>query len=277
MWEGTAHRKTNFAESLRLLGNHLRSYVTSLIESFFNLRKNVLNSIQIKNLIYSWSPDHDPILKISQLNIIQGEVVYLYGPSGSGKTTLLNLVAGVLEPQSGDIVILDQSLKAMKAQERDQFRGQEKGFVFQLFNLIPYLSVLENILLPIQFSPHKLQKIHDKKTTPKDEAYRLLKELGLFAGSHSFETNLQKPASQLSVGQMQRVAVARALMGSPQILIADEPTSSLDSDAREDFLGLLFKECRQNATTLLFVSHDRSLSRLLDRLLSLSEINDVQF
>jgi putative ABC transport system ATP-binding protein len=135
-----------------------------------------------------------------------------------------------------------------------------------MFNLIPYLSVLENVLLPAQFSPARVARIANGNLA--EEGRRLLAALGL--GSPDY---LSRPVTELSIGQQQRVAAARALLGRPGIIVADEPTSSLDHDAREDFLRLLMNECKAQNATLLFVSHDTSLGPLFDRNLSLREIN----
>jgi putative ABC transport system ATP-binding protein len=156
----------------------------------------------------------------------------------------------------------------LNASARDCFRGEHIGFIFQMFNLIPYLPVRENVLLPLRFSRARAARIG-----PSDagtEALRLLTALGL-AGNDL----LDRPVTQLSIGQQQRVAAARALIGRPDILVADEPTSSLDADARTDFLKLLLSECRAFGTTLLFVSHDASLASLFDRALSLADLNRV--
>jgi putative ABC transport system ATP-binding protein len=135
-----------------------------------------------------------------------------------------------------------------------------------MFNLIPYLGVLENVLLPAQFSPARTARIPNGDLAA--EAQRLLAALGL--GDPEY---LQRPVTELSIGQQQRVAAARALLGRPGIIVADEPTSALDHDAREDFLQLLMAECRTQGAALLFVSHDTSLSPLFDRVVSLADIN----
>lgn len=195
------------------------------------------------------------------LEVAKGEHVFLIGPSGSGKTTLLNLITGVLAPSKGQIEILGQNLSAMRSASRDAFRADSFGIIFQLFNLIPYLSVIENVLLPLRFSAKRNRNIDG---SPEVAAVQLLKNLGL--GDELFHKNR---CADLSVGQQQRVAAARALLGSPEIIIADEPTSALDSDSREEFLGSLFTQCEAHNTTLLFVSHDSSLRNRFSRVLSL--------
>lgn len=222
-------------------------------------------AIEATDLLYAW-PGKPPVIDIERLSIARGERVFLRGPSGSGKSTLLGLVGGVLTPARGRVTLLGTDITALSAGERDRFRGEHLGFIFQMFNLIPYLGVLENVLLPAQFSAARAARVPGGDLAA--EGRRLLAALGL--GSADY---LQRPVTELSIGQQQRVAAARALLGRPGIIVADEPTSSLDHDAREDFLRLLMQECRSQEATLLFVSHDTSLSPLFDRNLSLNEIN----
>jgi putative ABC transport system ATP-binding protein len=162
--------------------------------------------------------------------------------------------------------VLGTSLDSLPARRVDRFRGDHIGFVFQSFNLLPYLSVTANVMLPLQFSPVRRERLAG--TRPKDEALRLVRALGLE------NPDIQgRPVHQLSIGQQQRVAAARALIGRPELLVADEPTSSLDADTRSDFLRLLMTECAQFGTYVLFVIHDRALSDRFDRALALHEIN----
>ena len=225
------------------------------------------NSIAIEatDLLYAW-PGKPPVIDIAHFSVACGERVFLRGPSGSGKSTLLGLLGGVLNPARGRVCLLRTDITALSAGERDRFRGEHIGFIFQMFNLIPYLGVLENVLLPAQFSPARAARI--PRGNLAAEGRRLLATLGL--GSPDY---LNRPVTELSIGQQQRVAAARALLGRPGIIVADEPTSSLDHDAREDFLRLLMNECQAQDTALLFVSHDTSLGPLFDRTLSLREIN----
>lgn len=222
-------------------------------------------AIDATDLLYAW-PGKPPVIDIAQFSVARGERVFLRGPSGSGKSTLLGLLGGVLNPARGRVCLLGTDITALSAGERDRFRGEHIGFIFQMFNLIPYLGVLENVLLPTQFSPARAARIPGGDLAA--EGRRLLAALGL--GSPDY---LDRPVTELSIGQQQRVAAARALLGRPGIIVADEPTSSLDHDAREDFLRLLMNECKAQDTTLLFVSHDTSLGPLFDRNLSLREIN----
>lgn len=226
---------------------------------------NAVPAIEVQDLEFGW-PGKPAILDIPSLRIAQGERVFLRGPSGSGKSTLLGLVGGVLVPRRGVVRVLGTDLATLGAGERDRLRGERLGFVFQMFNLIPYLGVLENVLLPAQFSPARAARVPGGDLAA--EGRRLLTALGL--GSPDL---LARPVTELSIGQQQRVAAARALFGRPPVLVADEPTSALDHDTREGFLRLLMDECRAQGSTLLFVSHDTSLGGLFDRVLSLAEVN----
>ncbi|WP_211829845.1 ABC transporter ATP-binding protein [Kistimonas asteriae] len=223
--------------------------------------------VQLDDLLFSWQPGQ-PVLDIPALTVTPGEKVFLKGPSGSGKTTLLGLIGGVLVPERGHVSLLGTPINPLSPAARDRFRANHVGFIFQMFNLIPYLSVLENVLLPLGFSPVRRQKLAAAGQSGNEEAVRLLAQLGL-----SDPALLARPVTALSIGQQQRVAAARALIGRPEILIADEPTSALDSDTREAFIRLLFKECEAAGSTLLFVSHDAGLEHLFDRSLSLAGLN----
>ena len=222
-------------------------------------------AIEARDIAFSW-PGKPPIIDIEHFSVARGERVFLRGPSGSGKSTLLGLLGGVLTPARGRITLLGTDITALSASGRDRFRGDHLGFIFQMFNLIPYLGVLENVLLPAQFSTARLARIPNGDLAA--EGRRLLAALGLGAAEY-----LQRPVTELSIGQQQRVAAARALLGRPGIIVADEPTSALDHDARGDFLQLLMQECSAQGTTLLFVSHDTSLGPLFDRVVSLADLN----
>jgi putative ABC transport system ATP-binding protein len=222
-----------------------------------------LASIEIRDLVFAW-PGSPVLLEIGDFTVGRGERVFLHGHSGSGKSTLLGLVGGVHVPRTGTVRVLGTDLASLRASGRDAFRAAHVGFVFQLFNLVPYLSVLENVLLPLRFSRERARRVGD----PANEALRLLGALGLREASL-----LQRKPAELSVGQQQRVAAARALLGRPELLIADEPTSSLDADARESFLALLMSECAESGTSVLFVSHDVSLAARFDRSVALASVN----
>ena len=226
-------------------------------------------AVDLQNVCFSYNQAH-PILRIDELRIPTGNSSFLHGPSGSGKTTLLSLISGVLKPQEGTVRVLGQDLTRLSASARDTLRGSQIGYIFQGFNLIPYLSVEENIALPCDLHPARRARI--TAPTLSGEVARLARRLDI-------HTHLNAPVTNLSIGQQQRVAIARAIIGSPALIIADEPTSALDTDRREAFLALLIEVTSEvkmrdsMRTTLLFVSHDRSLAAGFDTLLSLAEIN----
>ena len=222
-------------------------------------------TVEIANLDFCYRPPK-VVLKITELAIAKGEKIFLYGHSGSGKTTLLGILAGVLKANEGNVKILGQDLSLMSGPARDGLRGAHIGYIFQMFNLIPYLNVLENVTLPCRISQERQRRLNGRSR--EDEAKSLLERLGI--GEIASDN-----VGDLSVGQQQRVAAARALLGAPELIIADEPTSSLDEDHREGFLQLLFDQCRDLGSTLIFVSHDRRMMPLFDRAISLTEINRV--
>ncbi|WP_020406719.1 ABC transporter ATP-binding protein [Hahella ganghwensis] len=222
----------------------------------------------LENLRYRWAGSSKDVLDIGRFSVSRGERVFLQGVSGSGKTTLLNLLGGVITPDSGVVSILDTDLTKLGHAARDTFRADHIGFVFQQFNLIPYLSLIDNVTLPCRFSKTRRNRITAKGTTPADEATRLLSQLGL-----NEEARSSRSVTALSVGQQQRVAVARAMIGSPELIIADEPTSALDVQARFAFLDLLFHEVEASNATLLFVSHDPALQKRFERSVRMVDIN----
>jgi putative ABC transport system ATP-binding protein len=234
-------------------------------------RSSLKVAIELSKLRFSWRDDHDPVLMVEHLQINQGERVFIAGPSGGGKSTLLSLLAGVIVPQRGTIVVNGCQLNELHSAARDHFRADNIGFIYQMFNLIPYLSVVENVTLPCRFSSRRRDRASVRSSGCIHEALRLLNHLGMDEPSV-----INKPVTELSVGQQQRVAAARALIGTPAILIADEPTSSLDADHREAFIQLLFNECDRIETTIVFVSHDMGLEDLFDRTIQLSDINAVE-
>ena len=224
-------------------------------------------SIFIESLRFAWPGQPNFGLDIPHFELARGERVFLRGPSGCGKSTLLGLIAGVLPAQSGRIEVLGQSLDALGGAARDRFRADHFGIVFQQFNLIPYLGVIENVTLPCRFSTSRARKAQAGGGTLQQEALRLLEHLDMAEPALA-----HKAVTELSVGQQQRVAVARALIGSPEILIADEPTSSMDAERRQAFIELLFRECAETGSTLLFVSHDSGLREPFDRALEFAQL-----
>jgi putative ABC transport system ATP-binding protein len=226
--------------------------------------------IDIRDLLFRWDDAAPVVLVLGQLSIAPGEHIFIEGPSGSGKSTLLSLLAGVTAAQRGSVRVLGKDLERLSSVERDHFRADHIGYIFQMFNLIPYLSVVENVTLPCRFSSSRRAKAIARTGSLEQEARRLLDHLDM-----AHDDLLDRPVTTLSIGQEQRVAAARALMGSPELLIADELTSSLDADRRESFVNLLFEECRQADSTPVFVSHDASLERLFGRTVDLAAINEA--
>ena len=219
--------------------------------------------IAVDALRFRWPGAETDALDIAALAIEAGSAVFLHGPSGCGKSTLLGLLAGVLVPSGGRISLLGTDWAAMSGARRDAFRADHVGYIFQQFNLLPYLSVIDNVLLPCRFSALRAQRAG----AIVGAAESLLARVGLARPLWS------RPAARLSVGQQQRVAAARALIGAPELVIADEPTSALDAPLRDGFMDLLLGECRTAGSTLVFVSHDERLASRFDRRLSLPEIN----
>ena len=207
------------------------------------------------------------MVQIDRLELGAGQRLFIEGPSGSGKSTLLSLLAGVTVPQQGTVRILETSLDRLRRSQRDRFRADHIGYIFQMFNLIPYLSVLDNVLLPCRFSTLRRQRTLRQATSLDQEARRLLARLDID------DSLLDRPVTALSVGQQQRVAAARALIGMPELLIADEPTSSLDRDRQQVFVELLFEECQRSGSALVLVSHDTTLAERFDRSVRLTDIN----
>jgi putative ABC transport system ATP-binding protein len=206
-----------------------------------------------------------PVLELAEFEVPLGELVFLHGPSGSGKTTLLGLVAGILRAERGAVEVMGTDLGSLSGSARDAFRGRHLGYIFQMFNLIPYLSALDNIILPCRLSRPRRARV---RGSLEQGARRLAERLEISG-------ELEKKPGALSVGQQQRVAAARALLGAPELVVADEPTSALDADRRDGFLDLLFESCREQGATLLFVSHDRSLEPRFDRAVGLPDRNRI--
>ena len=224
--------------------------------------------IEIRNLEYAWA-NGAPVLSIRSLMLQRGERLFLQGLSGSGKSTLLGVIAGVFAPSGGEAIILDQPFHEMSAAARDRVRADAMGVIFQQFNLVPYLNLVENVLLPCRFSQIRAERIGSTEAARAGKARDLLSRLGL-----DDEAQANRSAAELSVGQQQRVAAARALIGTPSLIIADEPTSALDAQTRDTFIETLLAEARDAA--VLFVSHDASLSKHFDRLTAIETINFTQ-
>ncbi|MBO0857170.1 MAG: ABC transporter ATP-binding protein [Chloracidobacterium sp.] len=215
--------------------------------------------LEISNLKKSYiAPDgaRSLVIDVPQFTLEAGEQVALGGASGSGKTTLLHLIAGILAPNSGRVVIAGEEMTALSEAGRDRLRAQTIGYVFQTFNLLQGYTTLENVMLGQMFGGGVDSK----------RARELLARVGLSG-------RLNYRPRQLSVGQQQRVAVARALANQPKLVLADEPTGNLDRRLALEALGLIREACRENRAALLLVSHDHDALSQFNRVISLGDVN----
>jgi len=225
-------------------------------------------AVSIENLSFRWRPQDRPVLDIESFRVSEGERLFLRGPSGAGKSTLLNLIGGLATAGTGRVIVMGQDLAELPGSRRDRFRADRIGFVFQMFNLAPYLSLIENVTLPCRFSPARRTRALDQADSLEAEATRLLTRMRLVVADLR-----GRPVAALSQGQQQRVAAARALIGRPALVVADGPTSAIDDDARDAYLDLLFQEIAEAKATLVFVSHDRRIGERFDRVVELTDIN----
>ena len=224
-------------------------------------------AIGLRGVRFGYRPD-SIVLDVASFDVARSERVFLEGASGSGKSTLLGLVGGILVPTHGEVSVLGRAMADLSGAERDRFRSDNVGFVFQLFNLLPYLSVVDNVMLPCRFSTRRAGRALRRSASVADEARRLLGRLGLAEADVA-----ERRVTELSIGQQQRVAAARALIGAPALVIADEPTSALDAGARVRFVDLLSEECAAAGSAVLFASHDPALAPRFDRSLSMAALN----
>lgn len=222
--------------------------------------------LEARQLRFGWPGSTTPCVDISELVLRPGERLLLLGPSGCGKSTLLGLLGGVLQPQAGEVRLMGHSLSQASARRRDQLRADHVGFIFQQLNLVPYLSLEDNVMLPCRFSALRRQRAAQP---PRKAAHALLRALELP------ESLWKRPVTQLSVGQQQRAAAARALIGKPALLIADEPTSALDRDNRDRLMNLLSAQLEAHGSALLMVSHDEQLQPHMARTLSMHALNQA--
>lgn len=217
-------------------------------------------SLLLENVKKSYrEPDGSalPILDIERFEIKAREQAVLIGESGSGKSTLLNVISGITTADSGKVTIAGTEIASMPEVVRDRFRAERIGFVFQTFNLLPAFSALENVLLGMSFS---------RKKASRERAKELLALVGL-------EHRLQHRPKQMSVGEQQRVAVARALANQPKLLLADEPTANVDVSNQETILKLLREACTQHEIAMLLVTHSREVASQFERVETLSDFN----
>lgn len=217
-------------------------------------------SLRLKDVRKSYTEQDGtrlPILGISEFTLQAGEQVALVGESGGGKTTLLNVISGITTPDSGDVIIDNTNVAKLSEPARDRFRALKIGFVFQTFNLLPAFTALENVLLGMSFSGQK---------SDRNRAKDLLGRVGL---SH----RLQHRPATLSVGEQQRVAVARALVNRPALLLADEPTASIDAQHQATVLQLIREACNEHHCSLLLVTHSPEVAGQFPRIAKLQEFN----
>jgi putative ABC transport system ATP-binding protein len=212
---------------------------------------------------HTWKGSSTPVVDLPELRIEAGESVYLQGESGAGKSTLMALLGAFLPPTHGTLTVLGLAVSSATKRERDRLRADDIGILVQELHLIPYLSVLENVLLPCHFSARRRQRLAARRATPEQDATRLLERLDLD------QALWNRPVGRLSGGQKQRVAAARSLIGVPPLILADEPTSALDLRRQQEFLELLLEETRNNGSTLVVAGHDTRLAERLDRILVL--------
>lgn len=225
--------------------------------------------LELHDVKFGYDSNED-LIHIEKLSIARGESVFLRGPSGSGKSTLLGLIGGVLTPREGKISICGTDMTSLPSGRRDKMRADHLGIIFQQLNLLPYLNIIQNVTLPCRFSSTRANGAENEKRSVADTAKELIKGLGLD------ETLVERRVGNLSIGQQQRVAVARALIGGPDLIIADEPTSALDSNNRDRFVDLLNTQRNRFDCSLLFVSHDLSLAKHFDRSIDLTTLNKVK-
>lgn len=221
-------------------------------------------AIALEGLRFAYTRGGPDVIAIDQFRLEAGERIFLKGASGSGKSTLLALIAGILSPRSGAVTVLGEPMNALSSAKRDSLRAGRMGVIFQMFNLLPYMPAGENVMLPCRFSAARRKAAGD----PAAEAKRLMSRLALDPDRY-----WNARPTELSVGQQQRVAAARALIGRPGLVLADEPTSALDADVRDAFLDLLLEECEASGAALLFVSHDGALADKFDRAVDLKTLN----
>lgn len=223
-------------------------------------------AVLFTNVKYTWPGPSPFAISIKSFSLGHGEKLLLLGPSGSGKSTFLSLLSGIVVPDEGEIDVIGTDMARLSGAARDRFRVEHFGIIFQMFNLLPYGSLIDNVLLPLRFSRTRRARVLAEGTLD-DEARRLLRALGL-------DDNViaAAKAASLSVGQQQRVAAARALIGAPQIIVADEPTSALDRNTEGVFLKLLFDQSALAGASVIMVSHDEGLAQYFDRVVRLDDI-----
>ncbi len=221
------------------------------------------NAIEINDLLFEWNNKKQFSLKIKELKIQNKKKIIIFGRSGSGKSTLLNLISGILSPTSGTLCIKNIEINQLSQKKKDQFRANNIGVIFQQFNILDYLSPLQNILLPCFFTQFKK---HDKEYF-YNRTFDLAEKLNI-----KKNILLQNNSKNLSVGQKQRIAILRAIINKPFLILADEATSALDENNKNDFINLLMNLCNEEKVTLVMASHDTSLKKNFDISINLEKI-----
>jgi putative ABC transport system ATP-binding protein len=222
--------------------------------------------VRMSGIRFCWPGARAFSLAIDDFALARGERVLLIGPSGAGKSTFLSLLCGIITPSAGELQVLDTDVTRLSNSARDHFRAEHFGIIFQMFNLLPYGSILDNVLLPLSFAKKRRERVLSKGTVDA-EARRLLASLGLELADLDGHST-----ANLSVGQQQRVAAARALIGGPELIVADEPTSALDRHRQLAFLDLLFAEASAAGASLIMVSHEEQLGERFDRVIRLDDV-----
>lgn len=218
--------------------------------------------VALENIFFQY-PDAEFRLNIDNLSFKKGSKTAIIGTSGYGKTTMLNIIAGIITPQEGSVIVNDQIINKLEDAERRNFRIQRIGFIFQDFKLIPYLNVMDNILLPYRINSSIRM---DNETL--QSAVSIAEELGI-------KDKLKKYPSKLSQGERQRVAICRALLNCPSLILADEPTGNLDPENKKRIMDILFDSVEKFKATLITVTHDHDMLRGFDRTIDFKNFQEI--
>lgn len=218
--------------------------------------------VALENVFFQY-PDAEFRLNIDNLSFEQGSKTAIIGTSGYGKTTMLNIIAGIITPQKGSVKVNDQIINKLEDAERRNFRIQRIGFIFQDFKLIPYLNVMDNILLP-----YRINSSISMNNETLQSAVSIAEELGI-------KDKMKKYPSKLSQGERQRVAICRALLNRPSLILADEPTGNLDPENKKKIMDILFDSVDKFKATLITVTHDHDMLRGFDRTIDFKNFQEI--